>query len=326
MSVVTDDQLVQGTLSGLADAYDREALDAALGDFGFTDLIQESAQLGVSALFAALGRAGSSCGALNDVLTAAVQSTTGADVSGDTVLLPQPGVEYPATIDDGALTIRGLTIGSRPSGPLLVAAVGTAGVGWFRVAPSNAVDPRPVRGLDPALGLVELEAGSVEGEPVLGGADAARTWDIAVAAGRRALSAQIAGGVEQMLSLATEHAKQRVQFGRPIGSFQAVRHRLADVSVALHAANAAIEQGWRTDDEVLAAMVAKSLAGRAARVAGAHCQQVLAGTGFTAEHPFQTYLKRTIVLDRLLGSSAELPTKIGARLAAAGTVPRLVEL
>ncbi|HVV74388.1 MAG TPA: acyl-CoA dehydrogenase family protein [Mycobacteriales bacterium] len=321
-----DDSLVQATLSGLAASYDGEALDAALDDFGFAELIQESAQLGVSSLFEALGRAGASCGALNDVLTTAVSSTTDIDASGDTVLLPRPGEGHPATADRGTIRLDGLAIAPRAGRALVVAAVGTDGIGWFRVTSSESIAPHQIHGLDPALGLVRLEADSVAAEQLLGGPAAARTWDAAVAAARRALSAQIAAGVEQMLSLATEHAKQRVQFGRPIGSFQAVRHRLAEVSVALHAAKAATEQSWQSDDEVLGAMVAKSLAGRAARIAGVHCQQVLAGIGFTAEHPFHASLKRTIVLDRLIGSSAELPTLIGARLAAAGTVPRLVAL
>jgi hypothetical protein len=326
VNVVYDDSLVQDTLSGLAATYDGEALDVALADFGFAELIQESAQLGVTSVFEAVGRTGASCGALNHVLTAAVSSATDIDVSGDTVLLPRPGEEHPATVDRGTIRLHGLAIAPRPGRALVVAAVGTEGIGWFRVTPSESVPSHKMHGLDPVLGLVAVEADSVDGEQFLGGLDAALTWDAAVAAARRALSAQIAGGVEQMLTLATEHAKQRVQFGRPIGSFQAVRHRLAEVSVALHAARAASEQGWHSDDEVLGAMVAKSLAGRAARIAGVHCQQVLAGIGFTAEHPFHSLLKRTIVLDRLLGSSVELPTIIGARLAAAGSVPRLVEL
>jgi alkylation response protein AidB-like acyl-CoA dehydrogenase len=73
-------------------------------------------------------------------------------------------------------------------------------------------------------------------------------------------------------------------------------------------------------------MLAKSLAGRAARIAATQCQQVLAGVGFTAEHPFHRYLARTVVLDRVLGSAAELPAQIGAELAAAGAIPRLAEL
>jgi alkylation response protein AidB-like acyl-CoA dehydrogenase len=72
--------------------------------------------------------------------------------------------------------------------------------------------------------------------------------------------------------------------------------------------------------------LAKSLAGRAARIAATHCQQVLGGIGFTAEHPFHRYLARALVLDSILGSATELPAAIGAHLISAGTIPRLVEL
>jgi len=128
-----------------------------------------------------------------------------------------------------------------------------------------------------------------------------------------------------MIELATEHARTRVQFGQPVGSFQAVRHRLAEALVSREGAAAAVELSWDADDEPLAAMLGKSLAGRSARITATHCQQVLAGVGFTAEHPFHRFLKRALVLDLLLGSAAELPAQIGARLAANG-VPRLVEL
>jgi alkylation response protein AidB-like acyl-CoA dehydrogenase len=57
-----------------------------------------------------------------------------------------------------------------------------------------------------------------------------------------------------------------------------------------------------------------------------HCQQVLAGIGFTAEHPFHRYLACALVLDSVLGSAPELRRAIGQQLVSAGTIPRLVEL
>jgi alkylation response protein AidB-like acyl-CoA dehydrogenase len=96
--------------------------------------------------------------------------------------------------------------------------------------------------------------------------------------------------------------------------------------VAWRAAAAALELAWEADDERLAGMLAKSLSGRAARIAGTHCQQVLAGIGFTAEHPFHRYLARALVLDSVLGSTTELRKAIGQQLVSMGTIPRLVEL
>jgi len=80
-----------------------------------------------------------------------------------------------------------------------------------------------------------------------------------------------------------EHALERIQFDQPIAKFQAVRHRLADTLVAIETASAVLDAAWLEPTAVTAAM-AKATAGRGARVAAKHCQQVLAGIGFTTEH------------------------------------------
>ncbi|GAA2401925.1 acyl-CoA dehydrogenase family protein [Actinomadura vinacea] len=163
-------------------------------------------------------------------------------------------------------------------------------------------------GLDPALGLCR-----VEWEPL--GAEA-------LAAGRRALGFQLVGAARAALELAREHALARTQFGRPVASFQAVRHRLAETLVALEAAEAAL--GHASDP--MTAKLGKALAGRAGLTASRHCQQVLAGIGFTAEHRFHRFARRILILDDLLGSASALTAEIGGDLRAAGRAPRLVDL
>jgi alkylation response protein AidB-like acyl-CoA dehydrogenase len=150
-------------------------------------------------------------------------------------------------------------------------------------------------------------------------------WDDALVAGRRALATELVATGRVMLRLAREHALERVQFGRPIAQFQAVRHRLAETYVALEAADAAVTSAWDAPGP-LTAMLAKSLAGRGTSVAARHCQQVLAGIGFTSEHAFHRYAKRALVLDGLLGSSTRLPQEIGSTLLATRHVPRLLDL
>ena len=73
-------------------------------------------------------------------------------------------------------------------------------------------------------------------------------------------------------------------------------------------------------------MLAKSLAGRAARIAATQCQQVLAGIGFTAEHPVSPLPGPRAGPGPVLGSAAELPTRSARQLVAAGDFPRLAEL
>ena len=146
-----------------------------------------------------------------------------------------------------------------------------------------------------------------------------------------------------MLALARSHALDRVQFGRPLASFQAVRHRLAETLVALEGAEATLAAadalagasaanglggaptaGGGGDE--LAALLAKAAAGQAALTAARHCQQVLGGIGFTAEHGLNRHVRRALVLDGLLGSARELTCEAGARLVAERSAPRLVDL
>ena len=128
-----------------------------------------------------------------------------------------------------------------------------------------------------------------------------------------------------MLALARTHALERLQFGRPIAQFQAVRHRLADTLVALEGLDATLVAAGDEPNPVTAAL-AKAAAGRAARTVTAHCQQVLAGTGFTTEHPFHRFLKRTLVLEGLFGSADDIAVDLGRQLLAARAVPNLIEL
>lgn len=128
-----------------------------------------------------------------------------------------------------------------------------------------------------------------------------------------------------MLELARTHAVERVQFNQPIARFQAVRHRLADSLVAVEALEAAL-QAAREESNSDTAALAKALAGRSARTVATHCQQVLAGIGFTTEHSFHRFLKRTIALEGLFGSSDEIVLDIGRQLLAKRRVPTLIEL
>jgi hypothetical protein len=161
-------------------------------------------------------------------------------------------------------------------------------------------------GIDPAFGRVRVDARGPE--------------PLAMAMARRALAHELIGVSRAMLELARAHALERIQFDVPIASFQAVRHRLADSLVAIEAARAAADGAW-DDGGPFTAMVAKAVAGRSARLVARHAQQVLAGIGFTAEHPFHHHFRRVRVLDHLLGSSPALTREIGAQLLADGCLP-----
>lgn len=191
---------------------------------------------------------------------------------------------------------------------------------------ASAVSLQPVQGFDPALGLsrATVELSSAEGVANASGA---------IAAGRRALASQMVGACEQMLTETLAYVNERHQYGRAIGSFQTVKHRLADVKVATTAAKAAVAVAWKVaesdgsdDDATTLSIAAKVLAGRAQQLASTHCFQVHGGIAFTVEHGFQQWVRRGLLLDLLLGGNDQLTVELGNRLIAQGRVPRVPNL
>ena len=291
-------------------------LDAALGDLGWHDALAADDRAAVSVLFECQGAANVTSSALDRVLGGALGLA--ADPRSAPVVLPALGeVAPPGAVSGGHLLVRGLALAAVTSHPHAVV-VAPAGNGDYEAVavPLSALTLRAVDGLDPGLGLREV-SGDVEtaAGPSLGRVD----WERAVALGQLALGYELLGAGRTMLELARQHALDRVQFGRPIGSFQAVRHRLAESLVALEAAAALLDAAW--EDPATYAAMAKSFTGRQVRVAGRHCQQVLAGIGFTTEHPFHRFLRRTIVLDQLLGAGTALTRRLGADVLATGSLP-----
>lgn len=144
-------------------------------------------------------------------------------------------------------------------------------------------------------------------------------------AGRTALGWWLVGSARAMLTLARRHAVDRSQFGRPVATFQAIRHRLAETLVAIEGAESTLVAAAIAPD-ALSSLLAKAAAGQAALTAARHCQQVLAGIGFTAEHELHRHIKRALVLDATLGSARELTREAGAALRDRGSAPRLIQL
>jgi alkylation response protein AidB-like acyl-CoA dehydrogenase len=150
-------------------------------------------------------------------------------------------------------------------------------------------------------------------------------WRDAVVLAQLALSYEMLGAARAMLALAREHALERVQFGQTISRFQAVRHRLAETLAAIEGAEALVHAA-REEPCVELAAIAKSLAGRAAFTASRHCQQVLAGIGFTTEHAFHLYFRRVLLLDQLFGSAHSLTQELGDELLRSRQLPALLPL
>ncbi|MFG1702270.1 acyl-CoA dehydrogenase family protein [Nonomuraea sp. M3C6] len=144
---------------------------------------------------------------------------------------------------------------------------------------------RTYRTMDESRPLEELSFQSTPVRRLGDGGSWARVRDLGIAA----LAAEQVGGAQRCLEMAVEHAKARRQFGRAIGSFQAIKHKLADLLLLVESARSAA--GAAAGDEVFAA-IAGSYCTEAYLAAAGENIQVHGGIGITWEHPAHRYLKR----------------------------------
>jgi alkylation response protein AidB-like acyl-CoA dehydrogenase len=124
-----------------------------------------------------------------------------------------------------------------------------------------------------------------------------------------ALAAEQVGGAQRVLDSSVEYAKNRVQFGRPIGSFQAIKHKCADMLLDVESAkSAAYYAAWaaqeRNEELPIAASLAKSFCSEAYFHCAAENIQIHGGIGFTWEHPAHLYFKRAKSSELFLGDPA----------------------
>jgi alkylation response protein AidB-like acyl-CoA dehydrogenase len=187
-----------------------------------------------------------------------------------------------------------------------------------RAAPGLAVEPASALDLTRRFGHVALRGARARR---LGAGDAAPVFARVAHEAAIAASAEQVGGAERCLEAAVTHARTRYQFGRPIGSFQALKHRLADASMLLDLARAAAQWAWwvaasgRREELAEAAHVAKLLGGEAYARCAADDIHVHGGMGFTWEHDAHLYYRRARALEALFGDApahrAELAGELG---------------
>ncbi|MFF0496489.1 acyl-CoA dehydrogenase family protein [Nocardia aobensis] len=179
--------------------------------------------------------------------------------------------------------------------------VDATGFGVERIALSTMDSTRPQATVHLAAAAARLLAGPDE---------AVRICERALQVGAVLLAAEQVGGAQRMLDLSVSYAGERLQFGRAIGSFQAVKHRLADMLVDQeHARSAAYHGAWAlqdgTDDPVVAASIAQAVCSAAYTRIAADAVQVHGGIGFTWEHRAHLYFKRAFTDAALLGSAED---------------------
>jgi len=195
------------------------------------------------------------------------------------------------------------------------------GRGVGLVAP-DAIKLRPVEVPGKAI-VNEVSFDPAAAKPILAEEDARLARARSTYLGRVAAASEMLGATERAVELAVQYAKDRQQFGRPIGTFQAVRHLLAWAKTDCIAVDSVIRRSLLLLDEPPARYdeVVKALAGRNGRRGCERSLQVLGGIGFTAEHDHHHHHSRVLLLDSLLGSSAALSRGLGTWLRTTGTDP-----
>jgi alkylation response protein AidB-like acyl-CoA dehydrogenase len=193
------------------------------------------------------------------------------------------------------------------AGLIIVAARSAEGVSLFTVAGDAAgLERTPLATMDQTRKQAKLTFTDVEATPLgsagAGWATLERVLDLAVVA----LAAEQVGGGQFVLDMAVQYAKDRVQFGRPIGSFQAIKHKCADMLLEVESAkSAAYYAGWcasELNDELPSvASLAKAYCSEAYFHATAENIQIHGGIGFTWEHPAHLYFKRAKSSELLFG-------------------------
>lgn len=228
-----------------------------------------------------------------------------------------------ATRQGDSLVVRGelRAVPAAAQASLLVLPVAIdSGEAWV-VLRADQLEIEPVKSLDPLRPIADVRANAVEvGDDVvltnlsMGTAHALMTT---------LLSAEAIGVARWATDTASDYAKIREQFGRPIGQFQAIKHKCAEMIADTERATAAVWDAARAIDEArenrwdtagshveFAAAVAATLAPAAAQRCAQDCIQVHGGIGFTWEHDTNVYYRRALMLAASFGRSSDYPQKV----------------
>ncbi|MFV2040107.1 MAG: acyl-CoA dehydrogenase family protein [Acidimicrobiales bacterium] len=222
----------------------------------------------------------------------------------------ESGITMTATASEDGHTLDGVkmyVLDGHTAEIILVPARTDAGVSLFEVAPDAAGLTRTALAtMDQTRKQARLEFSGTParliGTDGGGWAVLERVLDLAAVA----LAAEQVGGAQMCLDMSVEYAKVRVQFGRPIGSFQAIKHKCADMLLEVESSkSAAYYAGWcaaELNDELPStASLAKAYCSEAYFHAAAENIQIHGGIGFTWEHPAHLYFKRAKSSELLFG-------------------------
>jgi hypothetical protein len=254
-------------------------------ELGWDELVLEEPELAITTMADAQGRHRGS----SRLVELEMSRRLGLDSRTEALAFVAGQAVAPTTSVDAVLMADAVAV------PLVIVPVDMNGVALCRV-PLADLDSFPVVGMDAEAGWTRVR-GEIDGASAMLVDDAA--WSGAMAGGRLALAHECIGVGQAMLDLAVAHATARHQFGVPIGTFQAVQHRLAEVHVQLESARAVARTAWidANPDVATAALMAARVAVESSTE---HCHQVLGAMGCTWEHPLHHFIRRGALLSLLL--------------------------
>ena len=216
------------------------------------------------------------------------------------------GAKYPVV--DGDIADFAVVLARTPNGESLLV-----------LASLDDVASEPMETVDPSRSHAKLTFHGTSAEPLVG---VENGWDLTERVLDRAailIAFEQLGGAQKCLELATDYAKNRFAFGRPIGSFQAIKHKLADVYIATELARSHAYYGaWaltsNAPDLPVAAAAARVASSRAYYLASSENIQTHGGMGFTWELDCHLYYRRAKLLNLSLGGERRWKDKLIARL------------
>lgn len=279
------------------------AVGPRLTELGWSDIEAEYPTEACELLFRAQGRSLAQTDSLDRTMLAELAGCLPEPV--DAVVLP--GTGSGCTPDSDTDQVTGIVLGPL-QGRVLVPVSGPGATVSVGVVDAASLRGQRLDTFDASVHWTKV-SGPLQAQLV----DASSAWSRAVAAAHRAVGTELIAITAQILRIAVEHAKTRVQFGTPIGSFQSPRHALAEACAALEGAQALMGESWRYGGQ-LSAHAAKAAAGRAHRVVSDTALQVLGAIGLTAEHDLHRYVSRGFQIDSLFGTYHELESLLAERL------------
>ncbi len=225
-----------------------------------------------------------------------------------------------ADADEKISGTKSFVIDGHTANLLIVAAKSSAGISLYAVdGEGSGVTRTALSTMDQTRKQAKIELDGAQGTLI--GTDGAgwETLQTVLDLGAVALAAEQVGGAQFVLDMAVQYAKDRVQFGRPIGSFQAIKHKCADMLLEVESAKSAAYYGlWcaaeMNDELPSVASLAKAYCSEAYFHAAAENIQIHGGIGFTWEHPAHLYFKRAKSSELMFGDPAYHREQLAQRI------------